>query len=62
MSPKAFPISCSTWPDIFSSRLALIGVSKEANFAQEKPTIEYNVQKFQESLAKVLAVTSKAIE
>jgi hypothetical protein len=37
------------------SYLALIGISKETKFEQEKPLVDYNIQIFQDTLAKVFA-------
>jgi len=38
-----------------SSYLAFIGISKETKFEQEKPLVDYNIQIFQDTLAKVFA-------
>jgi hypothetical protein len=37
------------------SYLAFIGISKETKFEQEKPLVDYNIQIFQDTLAKVFA-------
>lgn len=39
---------------IISSFLALIGVSKEPKFQQEKAMIDFNVQTFQDTILQVL--------
>lgn len=43
------------WATPPTSYLAFIGISKESKFEQEKPLVDYNIQIFQDTLAKVFA-------